>query len=301
MIADSDTNVVFVADTLVGRFPELYAGLRAILTEHCIPLRTIQGTRDVWCRDYMPIQISEDRFVQFRYAPDYLTGKHRHLRADGEIGPSLPFVRNCERSEIVLDGGNLVRWTDRVIVCDKIFEENPSWKPSDLLRALGEVLGVGEVFVIPTEPGDVLDHSDGVVRFAAKDVVLVNDFRIVDPGYRTVMRRVLRRAGLKVVELPYLPRIGRTRGIPPAFGCYLNYLWVGRVIVVPRFGVAEDAEVVNCFRRYFPESDVHHLDCTDLSAEGGILNCATWTVLTQEGMEKDSHGRAAGAARGFIG
>ena len=82
-------------------------------------LRTIQGTLDVWCRDYMPIQVSVDRFVQFRYAPDYLTGKFRHLRADGEIGPTLPWVQNCVRSEIVLDGGNVVAWEDRAIVTDK--------------------------------------------------------------------------------------------------------------------------------------------------------------------------------------
>ena len=58
MIADRDTNVVFVADTLERRFPDVYRGLASILGEHGIPLRTIPGTRDVWCRDYMPIQVS---------------------------------------------------------------------------------------------------------------------------------------------------------------------------------------------------------------------------------------------------
>ena len=56
------------------------------LEHHGIPLRTIPGTQDIWCRDYMPIQVAEDRFVQFRYAPDYLGGQYRHLRADGRSG-----------------------------------------------------------------------------------------------------------------------------------------------------------------------------------------------------------------------
>jgi agmatine deiminase len=222
MIADGETNVVFVANTLERRFPAVYRGLASILGEHGIPLRTIPGTLDVWCRDYLPIQVAEDRFVQFRYEPDYLTGKYRYLRVDGKISSSLPWIRNCEPSEIVLDGGNLVRWTDKVIVCDKVFGENPGRKPSELLRALGQVLGVGQVIVIPTEPGDVVGHSDGVVRFAEGEEVLVNDYRHVDGRYWSALRRVLREAGLKVVEVPYLPRTGRTRGIPTAFGCYLN-------------------------------------------------------------------------------
>src|SRR4051794_29963288 len=98
MIADCDTNLVFVADTLERSFTGVYRGLASILGEHVVPFRTVPGTKQVWCRDSMPIQVSEDRFVQFRYAPDYLTGRHRHLRADGEIGPRLPWLKNCVRS-----------------------------------------------------------------------------------------------------------------------------------------------------------------------------------------------------------
>ena len=49
MIADHETNVVHVADTLERRFPSVYGGLKTILEQHGVPLRTIPGTRDVWC------------------------------------------------------------------------------------------------------------------------------------------------------------------------------------------------------------------------------------------------------------
>lgn len=42
---------------------------------------------------------------------------------------------------------------------------------------------VERVIVIPTEPGDVVSHSDGDVRFIGSDVVPVNDYRKV--GART--------------------------------------------------------------------------------------------------------------------
>jgi agmatine deiminase len=63
MIADCDTNVVFVTDCLERRFPDVYRGLMSILGKHGIPLRTIPGTRDIWCRDDMPVQVAENRFV----------------------------------------------------------------------------------------------------------------------------------------------------------------------------------------------------------------------------------------------
>ena len=246
-------------------------------------MSTIPGTREIWCRDYLPIQVSREKFVQFRYAPDYLSGRYRHLRADGELGPKLPEVGRCERSEIVLDGGNVVGGRGLAIVCDKVFAENPGWKPSELLRRLGDLLEVDRVIVIPTEPGDVVGHSDGVVRFIGGDMVLANDYRGVDARYRTSLRRVLRGAGPEVTELPYRPRTGRLRGIPPAFGCYVNYLRVGQVAVVPSYGLPEDAEALKRLREALPDSDVRSLECTDLSAEGGVLNCATWTVSTGEG------------------
>jgi agmatine/peptidylarginine deiminase len=282
MITDSDTNMVFVADTLVGRFPELYAGLKTILTERGIPLRTIQGTRDVWCRDYMPIQIAEDRLVQFRYAPDYLTGKYRHLRADGEIGPSLPFVRNCERSEIVLDGGNVVGRGDKVILTEKIFVANSGWQRQRLLAKLGDILEVGQLVLIPPEPGDVTGHADGVVRFVDGGTVVLNGYRGLDPGYRRVLRRRLEQVGLEIAEVPYRPGSGSAQGMPSAIGNYVNFLLIEELVIVPSYGRREDDEARETLSRVFPGFDVHAVECRRIGREGGCLNCVTWTVKTSE-------------------
>ena len=35
----------------------------------------LQGTKDIWAVDYMPVQIQDDEFVQFVYNPDYLQSK----------------------------------------------------------------------------------------------------------------------------------------------------------------------------------------------------------------------------------
>ncbi len=278
MIADHETNVVYVADTLEREFPAVYSGLRDILGRHQIPLRTIPGTRSIWCRDYMSIQLSEDRFVQFRYAPDYLTGKYRHLRADGQIGPSMPFLRNCGRSTIVLDGGNIVRWKDAAILTEKLYAENPRRGRKELGDEVCQALGVRRVIITPVEPGDVVGHSDGIVRFVNGGMVLVNDYENVDENYRDVLHQSLSEAGLSFVEIPYEPIIGPPGGIPSAVGNYLNFLHVGQLIIMPTYGKAADEEAREVLRRSFPGLHLVSLDALELSAEGGVFNCITWTV-----------------------
>jgi agmatine deiminase len=74
MICDPVANVVLISDLLEPRFPQLVRRLRCILGEYEIPLRIIGGTKDIWCRDYMPVQVAPGRYVKFCYSPDYLVG-----------------------------------------------------------------------------------------------------------------------------------------------------------------------------------------------------------------------------------
>jgi len=276
MFVDEETKVVYVADTLGPRFPSVFDGLNAILERHGIPLRTISGIRDIWCRDYMPIQVSKDRFVQFRYAPDYLTGKYEHLRADGEIGPALPFIRNCVRSQIVLDGGNVVRWHDTAILTDKIYKENPSIERAELRVRLRSLLSVERLIVIRKEPYDPFGHADGMVRWVDDRTVVVNDYGVVGEAYRASLLQSLRRYGLEPIEIPYYPHASKSGEVSPALGNWVNFLRVGELIVVPTFGGDVDRTVLGMLRVRCPDLVVEGLDCQDLAREGGGLNCVTW-------------------------
>jgi len=91
-----------------------------------------------------------------------LNGKYRRLRADGEVGPTLPWKGECRRSEVGLDGGNVVAWGDRAIVTDKVFRENPGATWDGLIEALKADLGLAELIIVPREPFDPIGHSDGM-------------------------------------------------------------------------------------------------------------------------------------------
>src|SRR5690606_17425359 len=102
-------------------------------------------TKDIWARDYMPIQISKDKFIEYRYDPDYLqgTGKNRReLKTYPDIvcdAIKLP----TEKTDIILDGGNVVKSKNTIILTDKVVvENNRKYDKHQLLDKLHEVFEV---------------------------------------------------------------------------------------------------------------------------------------------------------------
>src|SRR4051812_14801141 len=78
MVSDQDTSEAYISDLLPQRHGSVAEDLRKALGSR---LKIIQGTKDIWCRDYMPVQVAQDRFVQFHYCPDYLKG-YPHERTE---------------------------------------------------------------------------------------------------------------------------------------------------------------------------------------------------------------------------
>ena len=72
LTTDNDTNTVFFSEWLKNDFPKLYGELHTILEKYHVPHDTLNYTKDYWCRDYMPIQVSDNTFIQYKYDPDYL-------------------------------------------------------------------------------------------------------------------------------------------------------------------------------------------------------------------------------------
>jgi agmatine deiminase len=289
MIPDQDADCVYLSDLLPSRHPDLTYDLLASLEGSSIGVRWIAGTRDIWCRDYMPIQIGEGRFVQFTYRPDYLRG-YEHLITPPEVAKAIPYIKECIHSDFVLDGGNVVGWGDCAIITDKVYRENAGWRPLELRRELGRLLEVEKVAVIPREPHDPFGHADGIVRFIGDRAVLVNEYSAA-PAYRARLHAALRRVGLKLQEMPYRPVEDSTGGIPSAVGNYVNFLRVGRTVVVPAYGRKEDEAALRLLQSALPGCCVIPLTCRALAAQGGGLNCVSWTIRIDSRGAQD---RAAG-------
>jgi len=84
--------------------------------------------------------------------------------------------------------------------------------------------------------------------------------------------------GLEINRLPYRPDKRSRRRIPPATGNYVNFLRVGRLVILPAHGLPEDDEAAEVLQSLLPGATVVSLDCKELAREGGCWNCASWTV-----------------------
>ena len=58
MVTDSFTNIVYFSSLLPEKCPILNAHITEELQKWGIAYGYLTGTKDIWCRDYMPVQIA---------------------------------------------------------------------------------------------------------------------------------------------------------------------------------------------------------------------------------------------------
>lgn len=276
-IADSD-RIVYLSSLLAERFPGACNRLTAILNKHHVPFAFLEGTKDIWCRDYMPVQTPSGKLLQFRYNPSYLdAAAYSSARSDvrhvDEVNGLTPVF-----SEINLDGGNVVMYGSKAIITDRVFSENPDWPHDRLLAQLAKELEC-ELIVIPAyKPEyDFTGHADGMIRFVDENTVLVNNLEQDFVYMKNGIVKALDAASLKYINFPFFEH--KIKGNDEhAIGIYLNYLEVGNLIVVPVFGVEgnKDAEAVAMLKEIFPTKCIETIDYNDVALKGGLLNCTTW-------------------------
>jgi agmatine deiminase len=285
MIADREVNCVYLAAMLNERHPRVFADLRRVLLSHGIDVGLLAKVKDIWAKDYCPIQIGCGNLVKFRYAPDYLKDEPDLQTGDGEVKFLLGIGR-CRRADIILDGGNIVASKTKAILTDKSYKENPRLSRSDLRDKLQQLLQVDQLIIIPKEPYDRIGHADGMVRFIDEHRILVNDYAEVDPSFGERLLKVLHRHGLATESLPYFHEKRSTAGIDSAVGCYTNFLLTKKALVAPVYGTKHDHIALRKLEDVFPGLPVIPLECTELAREGGVLNCVAATYAMHHGAEK---------------
>lgn len=276
MINDENTNKLYLADTLPEKYPAFYREFSELLDKCGINHELLKGTRDIWARDYMPIQVEKNKFVKFQYTPDYLNYK-KYQNTISDVSTIWKQINKpVEETDIVLDGGNVVHRNNMAILCDKIFKENPKYSRKELKSKLRKFLKVDQLILVPQQPSDAIGHADGMVRFLDDSTVIINDYSKEKEHFQRALKLALDNAGLDYIEIPYQP-YDNTKTIQ-ANGIYINYLQVGENVIMPTFDKDDDKGVLGRFNELFPNVGTHSINCNEIAKEGGILNCISWNV-----------------------
>ena len=150
MITDFQCNVVYLSSRLQGLCPKTYAHLILAFQKYGVEYRHLTDTNDIWCRDYMPVQMAENVFCGFTYAPDYLHDSEELLatRTDGNLlCRGLGFEVKQPSVPLILDGGNVIRCGHKIIMVEKVFKENGY--SSNILKQAIEEHFMAELIILP--------------------------------------------------------------------------------------------------------------------------------------------------------
>lgn len=183
----------------------------------------ITHTKDVWMRDFMPIQITKDMFVDYTYAPDYLSDAPECVTEWWTLNVGYLKDKKVLSLPITLDGGNVVKAINKegipcMIMCDKVLVENKLLSEKELLvlqengkfEANTSVCRFKkwwkewwkdkfngtdmELILLPWEGSKInpIGHADGMIRYVSPGKLLMTNYRDFDEQQRDFENNTLK-------------------------------------------------------------------------------------------------------------
>ncbi len=278
MITDNITNCVYFSSLLLEKCPVLNAHIVDALQQHKVPYAYLSGTKDIWCRDFMPIQIDEGRYVFYKYTPDYLQdsiGLRLQTNPEDVFQTSSNRLQtiwhNCVVKDLVMDGGNVVKCGDKIVMTDKVFVENRDKSPKEVQNILEEAFRC-EVVFLPWEREEKFGHSDGIVHYLDDNRVLMTNYADFDKTFATKFLRILERHfDVAILKYNVKPKHKRSWS-------YINFLQVGNLVLVPQLGIPEDEQALEQISVVMPNCEVVGIPALEAVRRGGALNCISWNI-----------------------
>lgn len=270
MVPDNKCNTVYFSSWLKSDYPKIYQELAKILNKHNVAYDIIAGTKDIWCRDYMPLQIGNNRYLKYSYKPDYLVKKpcyRKYITDTANICRDMNL--NTKNTSLIIDGGNVVKVGNKVIMTEKVFVENNNIEANDLKNEIEKQMEC-EVVFIPWDRKEIYGHSDGIIKPISDNAVLMTNYHDFDNEYTSKVKKILS-AHFDIAELSY-----NVKEPNPRNWAYINFLSVGNLIVLPALGIEEDEQALSQIRQYYPDCIIEQLNISNLIKKGGGLNCVSW-------------------------
>lgn len=280
MITDNLTTTVYFSGLIPKKCPILNQHIIEALEANRIHYAYLSETKDIWCRDFMPIQIEEDRFVFYKYTPNYLqdpkyirlqTNTEEVFRADANRLEHLQ--QNAITIDLVMDGGNVVKCGDTVVMTEKVFAENKDKTRAEVEKILKNAFRC-DILFLPWDRKETFGHSDGIVHYAGDGMVLLTNYDDSSLYYYRRFRKALEKH-FEVIPLKYTTKRPHARS-----WAYINFLQVGKLILVPQLELEEDEQALAQIVDALPDGEVVGIPALEAVRRGGGLNCISWNILS---------------------
>lgn len=248
----------------------------------------VQPLGDIWLRDTGPIIVGtglKRRARNFRFN---WWGEKFVMPGDQEVGAALATESGLpvDEQDWVLEGGGIdVDGTGLCVTTEECLlniNRNPSLTRADIAVRLHQSLGIDRLLWLGK--GLVGDHTDGHVDNLAR---FVGEGRLAlpvaagsdDPNadiYEDARARAAAFGGIEIVDLPSPGRVEMDGEIVAA--SYMNFYIGNTVVVVPTYGVANDAAAVEALAALFPDRRAVGVPARGIIAGGGSFHCSSQQV-----------------------
>jgi len=254
---------------------------------------------DTWIRDFGPICVYKDgsRVIKdfefnawggkFAYEKDNQATEFLHKNWYFGISP-------LEKVDFILEGGSIDSdGRGTILTTNKcLLNPNRNNKSKDEIeKILKKHLGVNRILWLSHGylAGDDTDsHIDMLARFVSEDtIVYVKTDDKNDEHYNSLnnmekeLKCFTRNNGepYELIPLPLPKPIYKDGKRLPA--SYANFLITNHTVILPIYRDEKDTEVIELFKKLFPDREIIPLDSRRLIEQGGSIHCSTMQVPVQ--------------------
>jgi len=249
---------------------------------------------DSWLRDSGPTYVlhPDGRRAACCFTFNAWGAKYHPYDQDALVGARIAeFTGDTVfRSALVVEGGGFFSDGEGTLITAETCVLNPNRNPGVTKAAaeaeLRAMLGVRKVIWVP---GDITEtetdgHVDGYLAYIKPGSLLFEEVRDpADPRYRLMKenRRVLeletdaRGRAFELVPIAEAPPSAIPVDARTYCRSYVNFYLANGAVIVPAYGIAEDAEVFDTLKRVYADRQVVPVKVGALFRGGGGIHCIT--------------------------
>ncbi len=246
-------------------------------------------TDDCWARDISALCVFKDDKVQLLDFEFNGWGGKFDAQKDDAMTKNIVHHYNTTTKQInfILEGGAIEsNGVDTILTTSKCMlntNRNTHLDALQITQKLNQYFGASKILYLNHGylAGDDTDsHIDTLARFISKETIMyIKSTDRDDEHYLELemMEKELfvfaKEHNFKLIALPMTDALYFEGERLPA--TYANFLFLNGAVLVPTYGVKQDADALRIFRDTFKDRDIIPIECSTLIRQHGSLHCVT--------------------------
>ena len=246
-------------------------------------------TNDTWARDCSVLCVEDDKNIKLLDFTFTGWGGKFEASKDNAMSGAIKgcYDKEVVKVDLILEGGAVEsNGIDTILTTSECMlnkNRNAALSKEEMTQKLQDEFGMSKILYLNNGylAGDDTDsHVDTLARFVdEKSIMYVKCEDESDEHYKELklmedeLKTFAQEYNFTLVALPMSDACYFDEERLPA--TYANFLFVNGAVLVPTYGVKQDAEALKIFRETFPTKDIIGVDCFSLIKQHGSLHCVT--------------------------